>query len=194
MDQYNFFSSSFNSGITNSLGLFTLYDVTVSADTTFTATYSTVSDSVNVYYATKYDYGTNSNNSNIWTKRSSESTGLERLTDHSRMYELGTVDAYIDTAVTAPCTIEYDFKQTSNFARWAVNVLNSSSNSGFALSESITGTDDWHHIKIEISSTGATFKADNGTTVSKTLENINTFRFRTNNEISELFFKNFVIY
>lgn len=175
-------------------GIFTLYNVSVSQDTTFTATYSNVSDSVNVYYATKYDYGTNSNNSNIWTERSSDSTGLERLTDHSRMYELGTLDAYIDTAVTAPCTIEYDFKQTSNFLRWAVNVLNSSSNTGFALGESITGTDDWHHIKIEISSTGATFKADNGTTVSKTLANINTFRFRTNNEISELFFKNFVIY
>lgn len=50
------------SGITNSLGLFTLYDVTVSADTTFTATYDTVSDSCLVEYCTFADYCTTNNN------------------------------------------------------------------------------------------------------------------------------------
>ena len=45
--------------------MFTLYDVTVSADTTFTATYGTVSDSIVVEYCTMVDYGVTNNNNLI---------------------------------------------------------------------------------------------------------------------------------
>lgn len=69
------FSCSFNSGITNSLGLFTLYDVTVSADTTFTATYDTVSDSILVEYCDMVDYGVTSNNNDAdWNNSSNRLT------------------------------------------------------------------------------------------------------------------------
>lgn len=62
------------SGITNSLGLFTLYDVTVSADTTFTATYDTVSDSCLVEYCDFVDYAVTGNKNTDWDNYSSRLT------------------------------------------------------------------------------------------------------------------------
>lgn len=51
--------------------MFTLYDITVSEDTTFTATYSSVTDTVLVEYCDFVDYAvTNQKNSN-WTNYSS---------------------------------------------------------------------------------------------------------------------------
>ena len=51
------------SGITNSNGIFTLYDIGVSADTTFTATYdSTITNSCLVEYCTFADYCVTNNN------------------------------------------------------------------------------------------------------------------------------------
>ena len=57
--------SSSYSGITNSNGVFALYNISVSADTTFTATYSNVSATVKVEYCTFVDYAVTGNaNSN----------------------------------------------------------------------------------------------------------------------------------
>ena len=70
------------SGITNSLGLFTLYDVTVSADTTFTATYGTVSDSCLVEYCFFADYCVTNNNksSQYYQQNGTYSIGNDGLT------------------------------------------------------------------------------------------------------------------
>lgn len=53
---------SLNSGITNLDGVYTVYNVSVSQDTTFTATYGTVSDSCLVEYCLFVDYCTTQNN------------------------------------------------------------------------------------------------------------------------------------
>ena len=65
------FSCSFNSGITNIEGKFTLYDITVSADTTFTATYSDVSDSCLVEYCDFVDYAVTGKKNSNWQNYSS---------------------------------------------------------------------------------------------------------------------------
>ena len=53
---------SLYNGITNSQGIYTLYNVEVSSDTTFTATYGTVTASCTVEYCTFVDYMTIKNN------------------------------------------------------------------------------------------------------------------------------------
>lgn len=57
---------SLNSGITNTNGLFTLYDVEVSEDTTFTATYSSVSATCKVEYCLLVDYATTNKHTDVW--------------------------------------------------------------------------------------------------------------------------------
>lgn len=67
--------TSVYSGITNSNGIFTLYSISVSTDTTFTATYSNVSDSIVVEYCDMVDYAvTNNNNSSDWNNSSNRLT------------------------------------------------------------------------------------------------------------------------
>ena len=56
------------SGITNTNGVFILDDVEVSADTTFTATYSSVSASVRVELCSFVDYAISSNHNDDWVK------------------------------------------------------------------------------------------------------------------------------
>ena len=59
------------SGITNIEGKFTLYDITVSEDTTFTATYSSVTDTVLVEYCDFVDYAVTNNKNTDWLNYSS---------------------------------------------------------------------------------------------------------------------------
>ena len=49
--------TSVYNGITNNQGIFTVYDISVSSNTTFTATYGSVSDSCLVEYCVYVDYG-----------------------------------------------------------------------------------------------------------------------------------------
>ena len=63
--------SSSYSGITNNAGVFVLYDMAVSADTTFTATYSTVSDSILVEYCDFVDYAVTNKKNTDWLNYSS---------------------------------------------------------------------------------------------------------------------------
>ena len=60
--------TSVYNGITNNQGTFTLFDVTVSTDTTFTATYSTVSATCKVEYCSFVDYAVTSNHNDNWIK------------------------------------------------------------------------------------------------------------------------------
>ena len=72
-------SSSYN-GITNNNGLFILDDVEVSADTTFTATYSNVSASCKVEYCSFVDYATTSNHNDNWDGLTYMSRGTDGTT------------------------------------------------------------------------------------------------------------------
>lgn len=83
--------TSLYSGITNNLGIFTLYDVEVSADTTFTATYSSVSATCKVEYCLFVDYCTTTNNNDSgWFN--TESYGTYSYTDNGRV-DIGTTSS-----------------------------------------------------------------------------------------------------
>ena len=116
MDQYNFFSSSFNSGITNNNGLFTLFDVEVSASTTFTATYSSVTDTVLVEYCDFVDYAvTNKKNTNWdnYSSRLSISTD-ETGTTVSKGSSNGFYYVKNGDKTFTNCTIEFDILSCAN--------------------------------------------------------------------------------
>lgn len=104
--------TSLYSGITNSLGLFTLYDVTVSADTTFTATYSNVSDSIVVEYCTIADYGVTSNKDSNYTTGSALtiSTTTESTIVSSTSSNSATGRYRNDTAITGDFELIADVK------------------------------------------------------------------------------------
>lgn len=74
------------SGITNSLGTFTVYDLTVSSNTLFTATYGSVFDSVTVYPCLLVDYGTTNKHTDIWNNMDT----FTRATDGTTAYYQNT--------------------------------------------------------------------------------------------------------
>ena len=114
------FSCSFNSGITNSLGLFTLYDVSVSIDTTFTASYSEISDYIVVEYCDFVDYAvTNQKNSN-WTNYSSR---LNISTDENgTLLNKGSSNGYyfVNNAqfIYSDYICEFDIVEVGGHASW----------------------------------------------------------------------------
>ena len=86
-------------GITDSNGMYTLYNISVTQDTTFTATYNTVSDSCLVEYCLFVDYCTTQNN---------QSTGYQ-VGSNKGTYSLD------DTCLTLTSTnSELNFREYNN--------------------------------------------------------------------------------
>jgi len=69
--------SSSYSGITNNQGISTLTDVTVSSNTTFTATYQTVTNVCNVYYALVLDHATTSSSTDLFNSMAMFTRGTD---------------------------------------------------------------------------------------------------------------------
>ena len=104
-------TSSYN-GITNIAGFFVLYDLTISADTTFTATYSSVSDTCKVECVYFIDYGISTNKNDNWDTwgsyavtrtRNDGYTLVEKATSGTR----GVQMKYINNMAN-PTVIEFD--------------------------------------------------------------------------------------
>ena len=110
------FSCSFNSGITNIEGKFILYDITVSEDTTFTATYSDGMDSCLVELCDFVDYAvTNKKNTNWgnYSSRLSISTD-ETGTTVSKGSSNGFYYVKNGDKTFTNCTIEFDILSCAN--------------------------------------------------------------------------------
>lgn len=104
--------TSVYSGITNIAGFFVLYDLTISADTTFTATYSSVSDTCKVECVYFVDYGISTNKNDTWDTwgsyavtrtRNDGYTLVEQATSGTR----GVQMKYINNMAN-PTVIEFD--------------------------------------------------------------------------------------
>ena len=108
------------SGITNYQGIFTLFDVSVTEDTTFTATYSSVTDTVLVEYCDFVDYAvTNQKNSN-WTNYSSR---LNISTDENgTLLNKGSSNGYyfMNNAqfIYSDYICEFDIVEVKGQAQW----------------------------------------------------------------------------
>lgn len=151
---YKFFCS-FNSGITNSLGLFTLYDVTVSADTTFTATYSSVSATCTVEKCLFVDYGVTgkSNLTNMYYQ------GETTVTTSGTLFEPNssnrwTIRPNAFGLFNTPIVIEFTIVSTSH--RFVMQGFDSNTTQVFSIDTS-TNMQDGDFVRIEIGSTEAKF-------------------------------------
>ena len=130
-----------NSGITNTNGLFTLFDVEVSDTTTFTATYSSVSATCKVEYCLFVDYGVTSNNnsSNITIyegNRSIQDDGTHVTANANNRYDIRPNKF---TVFTTPYEVE--FEVVSSSGRFAVQGYNSSTTQIASLDTQSTVTD-----------------------------------------------------
>lgn len=112
--------TSVYSGITNSQGIYTLYNVEVSSDTTFTATYGTVTASCTVEYCIFVDYMITSNNQ---SDNYSYTTGSYSLSDDGLTIDASTYSSSnyqanlrIDgtNVYTVPYTVEFDLIHDGN--------------------------------------------------------------------------------
>ena len=127
--------TSVYNGITNNNGLFTLYDVEVSADTTFTATYGTVSATCIVEYCEWVDYFTNENHQpnaswflssleNLSRTRNSNGTTVTKTESNNTWRYLFYDDSTLSTtkignrySIPLPCIIEFDVTGITNKPR-----------------------------------------------------------------------------
>lgn len=122
--------TSLYSGITNNQGIFTVYDISVSSNTTFTATYGTISDSCLVEYCVWVDYGVSTRHSDHYYYTSNEGsvtitdngTKVLNTTGNTTFVYLSPVP--LDQTVSgnnrykwnAPLAIEFDITESSGTA------------------------------------------------------------------------------
>lgn len=165
---HKFFLISLNNGITNNNGTYTTTGVSVSGDTTFTATYSSVTDTVLVEYCDFVDYAvTGKHNTKWWATGTlnitTSSDGTLVKNENSSGYSLDY--SYITdnfpsgwsdrenavTCYTRPFIVEFDLVSVSSTSSVGLYIGNSSANvHTYFTNLGITGTG---HVRIEVSTT-----------------------------------------
>lgn len=179
-------------------GTFTLYDVTVSANTTFTATYSTVSDSVTIYYSKFADLtGDLTKYSGADSRVTTSSTnGVITLTWVSGTYTFwANADGSTEFDYTGDFTVEFDILSNGNNA--TIQIYDNSATTYYSKTLNQLSSMNAGHFKIV--KTGQTFKTFvDG--VEKTSQQVNSnitgacrVGFRQGSA-STIQFRNFVIY
>ena len=184
-------------------GTFTLYDITVSANKTFTATYSTVSDSVDVFLCTSVDYATSNKNTSMWTLSNftlSRGDSYSTLTEGS---STGTCMSDISHKIAPTQTISFDLCQMDGTKYYApIYIRNDGggiSLASISYSELNANVGEWVHVKIVFNNTSTiTIYADTlAEPITKTLSATSTnyrLLLNGNNAITTLYFKNVIIY
>ena len=189
--------TSLYQGITNSKGIFTLYSISVSTDTTFTATYSNVSDSIVVEYCDMVDYAvTNNDNSSDWNNSSNRLTislseNGKTLTGTSNYgYYITKNYAYTNYIV------EFDVVTLTDLVAWYVRT--SSSDTQIVGNFSTLGARDGDNVKIVVQNNSLQLYI-NGTlksTIDLTIASANMdFGFRITNQTTKyITYKNFRVH
>lgn len=174
--------------------MFTLYDVTVSADTTFTATYSTVSDSILVELCDMVDYGvTSNNNSSDWNNSSNRLTVT--LSDNGKTLTGTSNYGYYITKnyQYTDYIVEFDVVEQTDLVAWYVRT--SSNDTQIVGNLSTLGVRNGDNVKIIVQSNSLQLYL-NGTlksTIALTIASANMdcgFRI-TNQSTKYITFKNF---
>ena len=103
-----------------------MYDISVSADTTFTATYSTTSDSVLVEYCSFVDYAVTGMKNTNWMNYSSRLTVStdENCTTISKGGSNGYYFVENGTFVFTDWVVEFDVVDIANHTSWYVQSQN----------------------------------------------------------------------
>lgn len=181
-----------------------MYDVTGSADTTFTATYnSTITDSITVLYDVCFvDYAVTNNKNDNWSDWGSYTVNRTRTDSYTLIEPNDRTTAsyqikYINN-LTNPQYIEFDCKQvggTTNNVIFQLRGSNQSVIRQISLSNfSNLSLDTWYHWKIDL--VGGTFSnVTTNQTVTFTTTGILSFFFSIfANAEHNLQYRNFVIY
>ena len=166
--------SSSYSGITNSLGTFTLYDLTVSANTTFTATYSSVTSTCNVYYALVLDHATSSSYTDLFNSMSMFTRGTDGTLGYYQNTGSSTYQVYTSqVTITDDVAIDFELVECTSCPIQVARYKSGSSTE--YESRTFTGTGKVH---IEIKSNG-TYTYLNGTLVQSNTgqTNLESVRF-----------------
>ena len=170
---------------------------------TFTATYGTVSDSVDVFFCTSYDYGTNTNNTSMWTLSNftlSRGDSYSTLTEGS---STGTCTSDSNHKISPTQTLEFDICQVDGTKYYApIYIRNDGGGVSLAsitYNELNANVGEWVHVKIVFNNTSTiTIYADTlAEPITKTLSATSTnyrIMFYGNNAITTLYFKNVAIY
>ena len=137
---------SFFNGITNTNGLFTLDDVEVSTETTFTATYSSVSASCKVEYCLFADYAvTSKHNTNYTVGNAVTKTVGDNYTTLSATHANSTVGrTYSTSSFSGDLTLEMEVNMVDYGSNWAF-YLGFRNGSNHSIARLLVG--DWRYIK-----------------------------------------------
>ena len=164
--------TSVYSGITNNQGVYKLYDVSVSGDTTFTTTYSSVSDSVRVELCSFIDYAVTSNHNDDWVKYNSSNQTLTR----GEAYTSSSGSNYrYGTTITKSCKIRCETRKTTQstgtlLSIWGYNStpLTASQLLLFSVTEMGMTQGTFANIEMVVTSSSVTVtNLDNNTTITK---------------------------
>lgn len=109
------------SGITNNDGMFTVFDVTVTEDTTFTATYSSVSDSVVVEYCAFVDYAVTNMKNTDWGNSSDRITVTTNDSGTTLVNNSSGNANYTANYTFSNAIIEFDVLSSANGVRLYAN-------------------------------------------------------------------------
>ena len=178
-------------------GTFTLYDITVSANKTYTATYSTVSDSVTIYYSKFADLtGDLTKYSGADSRVTTSSTnGVITLTWVSGTYQLWANPSGSEFDYTGDFTVEFDILSNGNNV--GIQIYDNSASTYYSKTLNQLNSNNAGHFKIV--KDGQVFKTFvDG--VEKTTQQVNSnisgacrVGFR-HGSASTIQFRNFVIY
>ena len=174
-------------------------DIVASLDSTIGDS-SLVSETYSIYDYIKYDYGTQSDHNDIWTKiRGTES--LTRGTEYTTLAE-GTGDNFADIRTqiqNRDCVIEMDVRNDGSNSWITLLYQDSTQLTGCGLGQDKLNT--WVHFKIVIEGTTVTYYRDNSTTPFVTRSNIVRdtskalyFAYTTPQSVTKVDFKDFKVY
>ena len=186
------------SGITNNQGVYTLYDVTVSANKTYTATYSTVSDSVTIYYS-KFADLTGDTSKYIYDSRCNVTSTNNEITvtwvSGTYIFWANKGDTSTEFDYTGDFTVEFDL--LSNGGNTTIQIYDNSASTYYSKSlYQLNGSNAGHFKIVKDGQVFKTFVDGVEKTANQVNSNITSacrVGFRTNST-STIQFRNFVIY
>lgn len=187
-------------GTTDTNGLFTLFNQTITTTTTYTVTYGTETATTNVYLCQFVDYGTTSNYTN-WDIVSSDMqmTRQDTYTELKRTTNASSFGYIIkDLGVTDGITIEFDLKQatipSANEQYLSFRDIQGNTKLGISRNYQSLNDGEWHHYKLVV----------NGLTITPVIDGVQKSNLTLSGSWSRLqlearnnavqHFKNFVIY
>ena len=191
------------SGITNNQGIFTVYDISVSSNTTFTATYGTISDSCLVEYCVWVDYGVATEHIDQYYYNSNNGSVTVTDTGTKVQNSSGNFDLYfipLDQTVSssniykwnAPLVIEFDVVENNASSGQALfSIYSNTTNQSFLDNIDSTEIGHWKFVLNTDNTQACYFNGVQQKTGTATLTNAR-IGFRVTNQ-KYLIYKNFRI-